>query len=271
MPIDLLNLPGNGLNGDYRVYSNFFNDNHVVQQSCISHPKTLLIDMLREVFSKDSVYTYRADEFGFPMTPDMTSGDIDALNTTKILITDSYRHEVKFYPSITIKNTGGSAKPLSINQNYTIKYEKTLSTDANGNQIEINRPTHRVYAGAWEMKFDLQVHSESFQELQEIVDIMSLAVNHVHWQSLRASGLFIKNVSISGESSEPYANDYLHSQSLSLDCYSEWRVEIPIANIIEQMVFYFDSVRTPISTNGNFDNLQLLKFDDIIELAKITL
>ena len=43
------NLPGSGLNGDHVVYSSFFADNYIVQQTAIVHPKTLLIDGLRNV------------------------------------------------------------------------------------------------------------------------------------------------------------------------------------------------------------------------------
>ena len=46
--IDEQNLPGTGLNGDHVVYSSFFEDNHIVQQTAIVHPKTLLIDGLRK-------------------------------------------------------------------------------------------------------------------------------------------------------------------------------------------------------------------------------
>ena len=42
--IDQQNLAGTGLNGDHIVYSSFFADNYVVQQTAIVHPKALLID-----------------------------------------------------------------------------------------------------------------------------------------------------------------------------------------------------------------------------------
>ena len=62
--IDDQQLPA-GLNGDHVVYSSFFDDNHIVQQTAIVHPKSLLIDGLRNVFRNDSIFTYRDDEFGY--------------------------------------------------------------------------------------------------------------------------------------------------------------------------------------------------------------
>jgi len=48
--IDQQNLPGTALNGDHIVYSSFFADHYVVQQSAIVHPKAVLIDGLRKIF-----------------------------------------------------------------------------------------------------------------------------------------------------------------------------------------------------------------------------
>ena len=47
MGMDLQNLPGTGFNGDHRVYSNFFDDNSIIQQVCTVQPKNLLIDVMR--------------------------------------------------------------------------------------------------------------------------------------------------------------------------------------------------------------------------------
>ena len=123
------NLPSSGYNGDHVVFSSFFEDNHIVQQTAIVHPKTLLIDGLRKIFRKDSIFTYRDDDFGYPITPDQTGVDPDTDATTKILISDSYRYEVKFFPAIIIKSSGGSYKPISFNQNMTYKHRADYITN----------------------------------------------------------------------------------------------------------------------------------------------
>lgn len=270
MTTDIQNLPGTGLNSDYKVYSNFFSDNYIIQNVCIGHPKTLLIDVLRKHFSRDNIYTYRFDEYGFPLTPDLTGMEIDDVETTKILISDVYRYEVKFYPAITVKTGGGSYKPLSFNQNATIKYRKDLFENQFGQFIETKTPTHRVYAGLWEMSFEIGIYSESHTELEEIAEIVTQILQYASWNELRANGLFIKGTRISAENAEAYANDYVYNFTITVDTLSEWRVEIPLDNVIEKLVFYFDSTKTPISPEYVAD-AQALKFDDIVELAEITL
>lgn len=270
MGLDTQNLPGTGFNGDHRVYSNFFEDNSIIQQVCVTQPKNLLIDVLRKYFANDSVFTYRMDEYGFPKTRDLTGIEIDSEETTKILISDIFRYEVKFYPAIIIKNGGGSYKPISFNQNATYKYRKDREESSNGLITETLTPSHRVYAGAWDMNFDVTIYSESQAELEELVDIVTLMLQYTAWNELRANGLFINKLSIGAENAEPYANDYVYNQTISISTYSEWRVEIPLDNVIEKLLFYFDSVRTPIpGAATNADALEL-KYDDILEAADIS-
>ncbi len=270
MSIDNQATPGTAFNGDHRVYSNLFEDNSIIQQVCIMQPKNLLIDVLRKHFANDSIFTYRMDEYGFPKTRDLTGIEVDSEETTQILISDIFRYEVKFYPAIVIKNNGGKYKPISFNQNATIKYRKDREESITGFITDTLVPSHRVYAGAWDMNFDVTIYSESQSELEELVDMVAMILQYVVWNELRANGLFINNLSISGENAEPYANDYVYNQTISLSTYSEWRVEIPIDNTIEKLLFYFDSVRTPIPGMTTKADALVLKYDDILELAEIS-
>lgn len=271
MPINDQALPGTGINGDHRVYSNFFSDNHIIQQVCMTQPRNLIIDVLRMHFSRDNSFTYRADEYGFPLTRDMTGLDIDSELTTKIMITDAYRYEVKFHPSIIVKSNGGNYKPISFNQNGTYKYRKHIVENAFGQKTEVKIPTHRVYAGAWELNYTIEIYSESHSELEELVDIVAMIFQYVSWNELRANGVIVKNISIGSENAEAYANDYVYSQTITLPIRSEWRVEIPVEDLVEKIVFYFDSVRTPISGSAPVQSNIALKFDDVLEFAEITL
>lgn len=270
MAINIQNLVGTGFNGDHRVYSNFFADNKIIQNVSIVQPKNLLIDVLRKHFSRDNIYTYRSDEYGFPATPNVTGLSVDDPSTTKILISDVFRYEVKFYPAITIKSSGGSYKPISMNQNSTLKYRTDLLTNEFGGTREIKTPTHRVYAGAWDMNFDISIYSESHSELEEITEIVKMILQYVSYNELRANGLFIKTLNISAESAEAYSNDYIFSHTISITTRSEWRVEAPLENVIEKVIFYFDSTRHPIPGEKSISDLQLLNFDDIIEIAEVT-
>ena len=268
---DMQNLPGTGINGEHRVYSNFYSDNNIIQHVAIVQPKNLLIDALRSVFRRDNVYTFRTDDYGFPLTPDLTGQDIDSEDTTKILINDAYRYEVKFFPSIIIKSGGGSYKPISFNQNATYKYRRDAVVDEYGSTTFFNTPTHRVYAGMWDLSFEVGIYSESHTELEELVDIVSIALQYKLWHELRANGLFIKALNIASESAEAYANDFVYSQNITLSTLSEWRVEIPLDNIIEKLVFHFDSVMTPIPGEKDASDVQSLTYNDLIESTEIEL
>jgi hypothetical protein len=266
--IDAQNLPG-GTNSDHRVYSSFFGDNHIVQQVAIVHPKNLLIDGLRKVFREDSVFTYRDDEYGYPLTVDLTGGDIDSEDTTKILISDLYRYEVKFFPAIVVKSGGGSYKPISFNQNMTYKHRVDYIENDYGARRAITTPTHRVYDGRWELTFDIQLYSESYSELEELIDIVSMALQYTLWNELRENGLFIQKLNIGGESAEPYANDYIYSQNISITTLSEWRVEIPIESIVEKIVFRFEPTWHPVPGIKTDADLLAKSYDDIIDMAEI--
>lgn len=269
MPLIEQALPGTGSNADHRVFSDFFANNHIIQNVAIVQPKNLLIQSLRDLFRKDSVFTYRDDEYGFPLTPDLTGKDIDTIESTKILISDIYRYDVKFFPSITIKHNGATYKPLSFNQEGTYKYRTDYIENSFGARRKISTPTHKVYAGKWELNMDVGIYCESSSELQELVDIVAMGIQYVLWNDLRASGLFIQSLSIGAESSEPYANDYVYFQNISLRCLSEWRVEIPIENVIEKIMFYFDSVKTDSNNDAGSANSAVLRYNDILELTKI--
>jgi hypothetical protein len=271
MAIDIQNLPGTGFNADHRVFSNFFADNQIIQNVSLVQPKNLLIDVMRKHFSRDNMYTYRSDEYGFPLTPDLTGLTVDSPETTKVLISDVFRQEVKFYPAICVKSGGGSYKPISFNQNSTIKYRKDLLETEFGGIREIKTPTHRVYAGAWDMNFDISIYSESHSELEEITEIVKMMLQYVSYNELRANGLFIKTLSIGAENAENFANDYIFSHTITIATRSEWRVEVPLENVIEKVVFYFDVKKTPIPGQVSNAEVQSLRFDDYIEMAEISL
>jgi len=269
MPINHQELPGRAFNSDHIVRSDFYTRNHIVQQSLIQHPKDLVIDSLRRHFSQDSVYTYRQDEFGFPLTPNMLGKSYETEYSTKILISDAYRYEVKFFPAIIVKANGGTYKPISFNQNGTIKYRDDVVEDAFGGKIFTRTPSHRIYTGAWDVNLEVQILADSHTELIELTDMVAMILQYSDWQELRANGLLIKNFSVSAENAEQYINDFVYSQNITLNCRAEWRVEIPIANLIEKVVFSIESVKTgayPVKTNA--DTLEL-RFNDIIELTEI--
>ena len=262
-----LNNPNMGTNSDHVVYSNFFEDNYVIQNSAINHPKNLLIDTLRHYFSFDNTYTYRSDDYGFPLIRDLSGTEPDTELSTEILISDTYRYDSRFFPAIIVKSNGGSYKPISFNQDQTTKYRNDILTDDFGTKKMVNIPTHKVVTGAWDSNFDIGIYSESMMELEEITEIVTLILQYRAWRDLRANGLFIKTLSFSGENAEPYANDFVYNHNVTISCRSEWRVEIPIDNLVERVNFYFESTKTPSVVTENSSSPIKYKFSDLVDLA----
>lgn len=266
----------------HQVYSNFYSRNDIVKHVALVQGKNLLIDALRELFTNDSLYPYRQDEFGFPLVPDHTglpieeggteldtdgnpivnpspNLSIDAHLSTKILITSTYRQDVKFYPVITVKQTNLKDHPISFNQNaIQVHYRKEFIRDGYGNQVEIRTPTHYVFGDAWDQSFEIKIIAEDLDDRDHIADIVNYGLWNLKRDELRASGLFIKNITGGGETEEENSkgvSKWLYSYTITVNTYSEWSREIPIRNVIERINFYFDIVRTGIQPSGIVDIL----------------
>ena len=258
------------------VYSSFYSRNDIIKHTAITGGKTLLIDALRELFRGDSIYTYRSDEYGFPLVPDFTglpneeggTGLDDMGNVidptqlaTKIYIGSSFYQDAKFYPVITVRQTGGKDHPISFNQNaILIQYRKEFVRDGYGNQTEIRTPTHFVFGDAWDQSFEVKIVAESLGDRDQIADIVMLGLKHLKRDELTKAGLFIKDLSMSGEQEEEspkHVNKTLFTYTITLNTYSEWERAIPVRNIIERINFYFDiavSGVLPSGADDPFDN-----------------
>jgi hypothetical protein len=266
MATDDLNIPGLATHTEHVVYSSYYGDNHIVQNALMVYPKQIVIDLLRREFSKDSEYTYRQDEYGFPLVRDLTSVDLDSNLTTRVLISDQYRYDMKFFPNIIVSAKGGTYKPLSANQNGTIKYRTDYVEDAYGDRKVFRTPTHRVYSGMWDLNVEVQINTESHVETEELTDLTAIMLQYRLFHELRAAGFIIKNLSVGAESAEQYVNDFIYSQSISISGISEWRVEIPVENVLERVVFNISSTKTP-SNNSKSGKVPLV-YSDLMEITE---
>lgn len=224
----------------HRVLSDIFNLEYVVQQTGIVHGKNLLIDTLRDVFVNDREYKYVADVFGFPKTPSHLGLDpaagLDDEETTRIFIGSTFRYDVKFNPSIIVKNTGSRYIPISFNQNLLgVINRKEIITDGYGNSSTIYTPAYHTLVGAWDQTFEVKIIAENEMDREEIADIVQVTLMGTRRMDLQRAGLFIKTISTGGEIEEKYSNDYLYMVSVNVDARSEWKVHIPISDIIERI------------------------------------
>lgn len=224
----------------HRVISDIFHLENIVQQTGVVMGKNLLIDQLRNVFAQDREYKYVSDVFGFPKVPSHLGLEPDAglddTETTRIFIGSTYRYDVKFNPSIIVKNTGSRYVPISFNQNLLgVINRKEIITDGYGNSATIYTPAYHTIVGAWDQTFEIKIVAENEMDREEIADIVQVTLMGTRRMDLQRSGLFIKSISTSGEVEEKYANDYLYMMSVNVDARSEWKVHIPISDTLERI------------------------------------
>lgn len=222
---------------------------NIVANVGIMAGRNLIIDILRECFSRDREYSYHNDIWGFPKTPpakdlDLNAG-IDNDKTTRLFIGSVFRYDVSFTPALVVRQTSTTYKPISFNQNrWNIQYETQRIIDGYGNQTFLEVPSRYSFAGLWEQTFEVKIVSKSLEDTITLADIVMISLQHTYRDILQQSGLFIKQVRSNGEQNENFgAKDPLFSMTISIDALSEWRREIPISNLVERIQFCF-----------NFDN-----------------
>lgn len=254
----------------HRVITDIFNLENVVQQTCMMQAKNILIDTLRDIFRQDREYKYVDDVFGYPKTPSHLGLDPEAgLNdeeTTRIYIGSSYRYDVKFNPSIIVKNTGNRYKAVSFNQDWMgVTYSKELIMDGYGNKTIINNPEYTTLVGAWDQTFEVKVVAETEMDREEIADIVMITLMGSRRKELERAGIFIKSLSSGGEAEQPYANDYLYMVSINIEIRSEWKILIPITDVCERiaMCITFDTLSTDTPADGLTINQQIALADQL--------
>lgn len=224
----------------HRVVSDIFGLEKVVQQTGMVHSKNILIDLLRNIFAQDRQYKYVSDVFGFPKTPSHLGLDSDAglddEETTRIFIGSAYRYDIKFNPSIIVRNTGSRYIPISFNQNLLgviNRVEKIM--DGYGNVSTFRTPAFHTLVGAWDQTYEIKIIAENEVDREEIADIVQVTLMGTRRLELQKAGVFIKGMNSTGETEKEYANDYLYMVSINLDIRSEWKIHIPISDTCERI------------------------------------
>lgn len=219
---------------------------NIVANVGIMAGRNLIIDILRECFSRDREYSYHHDIWGFPKTPparalDLEDG-IENDKTTRIFIGSVFRYDVAFTPALIVRQTSTTYKPVSFNQNrWTIQYETQKMVDGYGHTSYMEIPSRYSFAGMWEQSFEVKIVSMSLEDTITLADIIMISLQHTYRDILQQSGLFIKQVRSNGEQNESNgAKDPMFTMTISIDALSEWRREIPISNLVERIQFCFN-------------------------------
>lgn len=223
-----------------------------VQASMLVYPKEIIIQTLRDLFSKDDYYHYSKDQWGFPNTTDHTDlppgADIPTIHNkdganqeflpTRIFIGENYRYDGIFYPAVLVKSGGSKYVPISINREQgSVKYENIVYEDGYGNQTLVRKPVAFVTAGVWEGSIIIDIMSRSLRARDDIAESIAMCFTDITFETIEDVGIIIKPISIGAASEGDDRNDKLFRQSLTLDIRTEWRREIPIGNVIEAIFF----------------------------------
>lgn len=255
--------------------SNTFNTdlysiNHYVQNSLISHPKSLIIESLKEFFSLDSYYHYQRDSWGFPLTPDHTDLDPEAGMsddlTTRLFIGEAYRKDIIYYPALIVKHGGSRSVPISMNRNVgTVQWGLTKVIDGYGNESLFSTPTHFIQAGAWEGTISVDVRTKSLRARDELTELVSLLFVDNCFDQLKNSGVLIKTTTIGSPSEVEERNDNLYSQTVSFEIRSEWRRHIPVESVIDAINICIDLGQFTTTGQNEAPNLTINTSIELID------
>ena len=232
----------------------------------IVYPKEVIIDTLRDYYSRDDYYHFSKDQWGFPNTVDMTDiplgadlpygpGANPALNPnpilpTRLFIGENYRYDGIYYPAILVKSGGTRYVPISINrEKTTVHYKEMIYGDGYGNETLIRRPESFITAGIWEGSIIIDILTRSLCSRDDLAETMAMFFTEIAFEDLKDVGVIVKPLSISSTSETNDRNDKLFKQTITLDIRTEWRREIPVGDTIDAILFtvYFQDLLRPNS------------------------
>jgi hypothetical protein len=220
----------------------------------IVYPKEIIIASLRDYFSKDSLYHYVRDEWGFAKNVETKDLPLDAgLNNnlaTRIFIGETFRFDGSFYPCILVRHNSSRYVPISINrEGGRVEWGIRTFEDGYGNTTFFKYPKSFVFAGAWEGSISIDVITRSSRARDELVELVAMYFTDISFNNLKNAGVVCKPLSVGSPSEQDDRNDKIFRQSITMDIRTEWRREIPVENILEVINFAveFGNVENPDS------------------------
>lgn len=259
------------------VSNNFFQSSlpqiyGAVQNAMTLYPKELVVATLRDFFSNCEFYKYTHDHWGFPLTPDQTNLPQNAgfppdSSTTRLLITEAYRFDVQYFPSIHVRHGGARSVPISINREaYTTIYDEMVFEDGYGNIKTFPNPVAHIFMGAWEGSINIDIKTKDLRARDDLVDLVSLLFVDIAFNDLYKSGLIVKGVSAGAPTEQQDRNDYIFGQTVTLDVRSEWRRHIPIDSVLEILNFSIEFQRLEPNPGPVAQNLTINMYQTLHEI-----
>lgn len=242
----------------------------IVQNTMLSYPKQLLIEILKDEFGKDSYYHYVRDDWGFPHTPNLTDVPITAgledNLTTRLFIGEASRFDKKFYPAILVR--GGSFRyvPISLSQNEGYIQHKAMRVlDGYGNERIYSVPQYFVLNGAWEGQLTIDILAGDSDARDDLVELVSGMITIVNRKTLEHSGVVFKPISGSSPSESDDGKGKIFKQTITCDIRTEWEQRIPIDTILNTIFFCVDFANLENEVPVIAPNLEAKTLIEIIE------
>jgi len=240
-------------------YSDLPHIYNIVEMGMLSYPKELTIGMLRDFFSKDSLYHYQKDEWGFPFTPDHTDLPSDAGlyddSTTRVYIGEKFRYDVPYYPAILISSGGMRSTPISFNrENNSVQWSLVDVIDGYGNVTQFKTPSSFILAGAQEGSINIDILSRGIRERDDLCELIYMLFVDVMHRQMANSGVLVKSgsPSIGAPSETEDRNDKIYRQTVTLDIRTEWRRNIPVTTVVDAINI---GIQIVTKKNGEFEEI----------------
>ena len=147
-----------------------------------------------------------------------------------------------------------------------IVYTSERIVDGYGNETLIRSPSFHTLVGAWDQTFEIKVITEDEVDREEIADIIMVSLQGSRLLELQREGVFIRSMNTSGEVEQEYSNDRLYMISINLDVRSEWKIHIPINDVVERLglCLTFDTFdSTDPDADGLTINEQITTVDEL--------
>lgn len=100
------------------------------------------------------------------------------------------------------------------------------------------KPASLEYGGRWELTMDFDVSARDVYSQQEIHDFSVMYLWGVARNRLSSEGIEIKDISLGGESEEPYddtGDDYFYNASFSMTIETDWAINVPLTTMIRMV------------------------------------
>ena len=211
----------------------------------ISYIKDTVIEVLRDVFSRDPDYTYIKG-------PDGILPAFDHPNLG-IVITDVFSYEVEFLPAVTVRINSSNLVPVSFNQNqFTYNYVRDPKTGT-------LMPVWQEFSGLYDTSVTLIVHAWDPMAREQLVQRIAILFKHLLRDELYVDfGVHVKAVSVGGETeTDVQGNDELmiFSQPITVEVITGWNNRLPVGENLESINFQIMGV-APTPSGGASDKIE---------------